>query len=301
MGLFSNKEPVFLKESSSLNEQLEKLDDLKKRAPFSMQNELDQAINEVKSGIQGEKNIAFELKNSHMPMYVLHDIYLKSSTGLTAQIDYIVVTSGKTFFIECKNLYGKITVDSKGNFTRTVQYGRTKKTEGIYSPITQNQRHLEVYRQILMDNNNWIRRKAISGNGLYAYHQGIVVLANPTTVLNDKYAKKEIKDQIIRADGLIAYIKNANKKFGILDSMTDKEMEEKAERLLFYNQENPTDYTEKYEKELSEKQQFEDNAKEDPTICPRCGGKLILRHGKYGKFMGCSNYPKCRYTRNIEE
>lgn len=61
MGLFSNKEPVFLKESSSLNEQLEKLENLKKRAPFSMQNELDQAISEVKSGIQGEKNIAFEL------------------------------------------------------------------------------------------------------------------------------------------------------------------------------------------------------------------------------------------------
>ena len=34
-------------------------------------------------------------------------------------------------------------------------------------------------------------------------------------------------------------------------------------------------------------------------ICPNCGEKLILRTGKYGKFYGCSNYPKCRYTKNI--
>ncbi len=31
-------------------------------------------------------------------------------------------------------------------------------------------------------------------------------------------------------------------------------------------------------------------------ICPRCGGNLTLRQGKYGKFYGCSNYPRCKYT-----
>lgn len=30
--------------------------------------------------------------------------------------------------------------------------------------------------------------------------------------------------------------------------------------------------------------------------CPKCGGELVLRKGKYGKFYGCSNYPKCRFT-----
>lgn len=290
-----------MKENSSSEQQLEKLLDLKKRAPQSMQNELDQAISEVKSGIQGEKNIAFELKNSHMPMYVLHDIYLKSEEGLSAQIDYIVITSGKTFFIECKNLYGKITVDSKGDFTRTVQYGRTKKTEGIYSPITQNQRHLEVYRQVSLEHHGGVLRKlALGGKGLYTYHQGVVVLANPSTVLNDRYAKKEIKNQIVRADGLIAYMKKANKEFGPLDSMTDKEMSEKAERILSYSQENPVDYTERFEKELEVKQKLEAKAREDNTVCPRCGGKLVVRNGRYGKFVGCSNYPKCRYTRQIE-
>ena len=32
--------------------------------------------------------------------------------------------------------------------------------------------------------------------------------------------------------------------------------------------------------------------------CPVCGGKLVLRKGRYGAFYGCSNFPECRYTRN---
>lgn len=37
----------------------------------------------------------------------------------------------------------------------------------------------------------------------------------------------------------------------------------------------------------------------NPMICPNCGGKLIERNGRYGAFLGCNNYPKCRYTRNL--
>ena len=33
-------------------------------------------------------------------------------------------------------------------------------------------------------------------------------------------------------------------------------------------------------------------------ICPQCGGTLVRRNGKYGKFYGCSNYPKCKFTLN---
>lgn len=35
----------------------------------------------------------------------------------------------------------------------------------------------------------------------------------------------------------------------------------------------------------------------DKNICPRCGGKLILRNGKQGEFYGCENFPKCRFTK----
>lgn len=33
--------------------------------------------------------------------------------------------------------------------------------------------------------------------------------------------------------------------------------------------------------------------------CPQCDGNLVERKGKYGKFYGCSNYPKCKFTRKI--
>ncbi len=34
--------------------------------------------------------------------------------------------------------------------------------------------------------------------------------------------------------------------------------------------------------------------------CPYCCGKLVQRKGPYGYFLGCSNYPECKYTRNKE-
>ena len=34
-------------------------------------------------------------------------------------------------------------------------------------------------------------------------------------------------------------------------------------------------------------------------LCPRCGGELRKRNGKFGEFYGCSGYPVCRYTENI--
>ncbi|MCC0017355.1 MAG: type I DNA topoisomerase [Rhodobiaceae bacterium] len=38
----------------------------------------------------------------------------------------------------------------------------------------------------------------------------------------------------------------------------------------------------------------------DPRACPSCdGGRLSLKIGKFGSFIGCSNYPDCRYTRQI--
>ena len=35
--------------------------------------------------------------------------------------------------------------------------------------------------------------------------------------------------------------------------------------------------------------------------CPECGGDLVYRQSRYGKFISCSNYPKCRYTASIEK
>ncbi len=49
------------------------------------------------------------------------------------------------------------------------------------------------------------------------------------------------------------------------------------------------------------KKHQENKRKFDPTICPECGGKLIERSGRNGRFIGCSGFPKCRYTRSIRK
>ncbi|NLZ73392.1 MAG: NERD domain-containing protein, partial [Bacteroidales bacterium] len=136
MGLFDRlKEPVFLKESSNAEVQLEKLKALEPLLNPEGQALIRQDIKCLEYGIAGEKNIAFELKNSHMPMYILHDLYLEDG-DLSAQIDYLVFTKKICFVIECKNLIGDIEINGAGDFIRTTEFGGRKKKEGIYSPIT---------------------------------------------------------------------------------------------------------------------------------------------------------------------
>ncbi len=36
-------------------------------------------------------------------------------------------------------------------------------------------------------------------------------------------------------------------------------------------------------------------------VCPDCGGDLVYRTGRYGKFIACNNFPECRYNRPLEE
>lgn len=132
MGLFDKlNEPVFLKDSSDAELQLEKLKNLEPLLNTEGQILLRQDIKYLEYGIAGERNIAFELKNSHMPMYILHDIYLEDG-DLSAQIDYLVFTKKMCFIIECKNLYGNIEINNDGDFIRTMEFGGKKKREGIY-------------------------------------------------------------------------------------------------------------------------------------------------------------------------
>lgn len=34
--------------------------------------------------------------------------------------------------------------------------------------------------------------------------------------------------------------------------------------------------------------------------CPQCGAELVIRSGKHGPFLGCSNYPECDYVRPLK-
>lgn len=246
MGLFNKmKEPVFLKENSNIQDQLEKLKSLEPLLNSEGQAIIKQDIKFLEYGIVGEKSIAFELKNSHLPMYILHDIYLEVG-DLSAQIDYLVFTRKICFVIECKNLYGDIEINSAGDFIRTTEFGGRKKKEGIYSPITQNQRHLELMKKLKVQNKSNILIKHMVEKYFEQSHKSVVVLANPKTVLNAKFTKKELKEKVIRVDQLINYIKDMNAKSEVPED-SDERLQEWAQFFLNVHKEVDKDYTQKYE------------------------------------------------------
>jgi len=245
MGLFDKlKEPVFLKETSDAKDQLEQLKLLLTSVPDDIKSKVEQDIKLLTYGIQGEEKILFELKNSHIPMYVLHDLFLEDN-GLMAQIDFLIITKNRNFIIECKNLVGNIEINSSGDFIRTTEFRGKYKKEGIYSPITQNQRHLELIKLINSKNKGNILTKTLYEKLFYDTNRSVVVLANSKTLLNAKFAKKEVKDKIIRADQLIEHIKRVNKE-PYSSTFTDKEMEQSAQFFLKLHTQNPVDYIGKY-------------------------------------------------------
>lgn len=247
MGIFNKlKEPIFLKTSSNTEKQLEKLKSIEPLLNQEGQKILRQDVKFLEYGIKGEKKIEFELKNCHMPMYILHDIYLEYD-DLSAQIDYLVFTRKMCFVIESKNLYGNIEIDNAGNFTRIMEYGNKKKKEGIYSPITQNQRHLELMKKILVESKSNVFTKFMAGKYFENFVHSVVVLANPKTVLNARFAKKEVKEKVIRADQLVKYIKDMNEKSKESPN-SDERLFAWAKSYLDKHKNVEKDYTKKYQK-----------------------------------------------------
>ncbi|MEA2085449.1 MAG: topoisomerase DNA-binding C4 zinc finger domain-containing protein, partial [Chloroflexota bacterium] len=49
---------------------------------------------------------------------------------------------------------------------------------------------------------------------------------------------------------------------------------------------------------LMEKVKLPDEVTEES--CPRCGKPLLIKTGRYGKFLACSGYPGCKYTRSFQ-
>jgi uncharacterized protein YhbP (UPF0306 family) len=181
-------------------------------------------------------------------MIVIHDLYLEHD-GLTAQIDYLIVLRHVNLVLECKNLYGDIAIDADGNFVRTMAYGGRRHQEGVYSPITQLQRHMDLVRTIGAD----AKSNAILRTSFKHYfddsHKSLVVLANPKTILHAAKAKRAITEKVVRCDALVARIKGLEKE-SRLDAATDREMRASAQRWVDRNSENQVDYLKRYETAL---------------------------------------------------
>lgn len=76
--IFRNPEPIFLTPTDSArdNEYLKKLKALEAKANNKeTKSTIQKEIAIVSAGIAGEKNIVYELQNSHIDMVVLHDLY----------------------------------------------------------------------------------------------------------------------------------------------------------------------------------------------------------------------------------
>ena len=320
MSLFGKNEPVVLKEGSSAKEQLEALESLRGTLPAHVEKRLEADIRAVRAGMAGENAVMYELRNSHTDMFVLQDLFLEHD-GLTAQIDFLVLTKQRNFVIECKNLYGNIAVNARGDFVRTFDGGGR---EGIYSPITQNRRHLELIRAMKRSDRGLVSNLMLDGEFDDRY-RGLIVLANPKTVLDDRFAPEEVRRAIIRVDQLVATISAVNAQKG-------PGREKKAASAVRANAEwflsqckasGGADFAAKYREMVPNAGANPQNVARDgapvagaattlvtsqpvgaispggAVLCPICGAPMVLRTAVRGahageRFYGCSNYPMCR-------
>ena len=100
-----------------------------------------------------------------------------------------------------------------------------------------------------------------------SFHKSLVVLANEKTYLNDRYAKKEVKEQVIRADQLIATIRRMNAE-SKLPKSTKKEMLGFGEKMLERDTGERKDYAARYEEliDLVEAEELEVTEKEEAAV-----------------------------------
>lgn len=262
------KDTIFLKENSDLQDRYDALMKLKDEYPKC--EELYEELYIVKKGLEGENEIKYQLSKSNLGLYVLRDINIECD-GLKAQIDYVVLSKMYCYFIECKNLIGDITVNEKGDFIREYNINGKKIKKGMYSPLRQVEAQRDVYKKIwnnrLSSNKviNMIKR-VLAENNFTDTHRVLVVAANNETILNTKYAPKDIKDKVIRADALVRKIQYDLDKSDkdLWDSK--KQVEEWANTFLNINVENNVNYYEYYKEKFISNEVIEeikeDNLKE---------------------------------------
>lgn len=219
-------------------------------------------------GIFGEKFIARYLSKLPEEDYiVMNDIILPTVSG-TTQIDHVVVSRFGIFVIETKNYKGWITgSESSSQWTQNI-YGKKNR---FMNPIQQNVAHVKAIESRL--------------NALLT-----VPIIPIVAISGECDLKVEIKSHVVYFSKVVPTIRSYK------DPYADKEtMIRIAERLQDANIDSVQTRKE-HVKMVKEKQADQERAAAGEP-CPKCGGTLVLRKGKYGEFIGCSNYPKCRFLK----
>ena len=202
------------------------------------QDDINMDIMFIRAGDQGEKNVYYELKNSFISMLVLHDVVIQYDE-YKAQMDYILITKKFICILETKKLNGNITINADGDFVRTFvnKSGKAYKKEGMYSPISQNQRHVRILDNLLR------QEKIIRHTPILS----LVVVANPKSIIDFKYARKDIREQIVKYDQLTPRIKKMLSMKSEVD-LSDKSMTKIANFLAEKHVEFESAFLTKYRK-----------------------------------------------------
>ncbi len=222
-------------------------------------------------GAIGEYNIARRLKKLNKKKYkVFNDIYLKID-GESTQIDHLVVSVYGIFVIETKNYDGWIHGSEQSAYwTQSFYKNKTK----FRNPIKQNWAHIYFLKNIL------------ANFGYLKYHSIIVFVGKAK--LKNVYSNIPV----IYGNEILKTIKK-NKTV----VLTLPEVEEITTQLCAFI---IRDKQEKKEHKNYVKRNIQERKRNiRKSICPNCKGTLVLRKGKYGKFYGCENFPKCKFSKKI--
>ena len=238
---------------------------LKKRLPADVKEQIQQDIQKIKAGDYGEKQVRFTLSQSYMPMYILHDVYLKQE-NFTAQIDFLVITRKLILVIECKNYASDVRIDKNGQFILI----RDGAKQGFSDPTEQNRRHADMICRLRPE----LKKRCVP----------LVVFTNEKSILRLNTAPESIKNQVLKSDKLVNHIRTLHETMHVSE-LSDSEMKKYADFFLHLHTENPVDYTAKYQKYLTPPKAKTPQKSE--LSCPHC--KKPVRKGAYGWY--CSG--KC--------
>lgn len=227
----------------------------------------------------GERCVARKLKRLSKEYVTLNDILLPTHYG-TTQIDHIVVSPYGIFVIETKDYKGWISghEDSEEWKQSLIGekrfWGRSKKQYRLPNPILQNKSHTKALNAILKK----IGYFPIIPIVVFSDNAELKITTPNYTVINWCDLRSTIKSY------KIPIMSQENVQL-IASTISSANITTKGSR------ENHIRYVETIKQN---KEQAISNGK-----CPRCGGHLVERKGKHGKFLGCSHFPKCRFTKNF--
>ncbi|WP_100333575.1 HRDC domain-containing protein [Bacillus alkalisoli] len=194
------KEPVIYKEFNDKSPFLDGLNHLlNSNDPAVDVKKVTHHLKTFSIGQTGESSVLFELKNSMLPMVILHDVTIEYD-NYKAQMDFVIITHKFILVLEVKKLFGNIEVTDKGEFLRVItKNNRIVNKEGMYSPINQVERHVAILEKLL-------KSKEVIDKCPIRY---AVTFANHKTIINmSKNAPQHIKDTIIRHDQIKTFLKS---------------------------------------------------------------------------------------------